>query len=225
MNEQEMKEKGLAVYGTAQGLMIETENDYANAANLLKDIKSNVRDIETFFKDIKGNAHIAWKAIVAKEKGFTDKLAESEKLIKSSMGIYVQKVEAVKKIESDRIRAEEMRIWNEQEKLHKELLAEAELLKADGHIEEAEMFIEEAKIEVPIFVEQIVDIPTTKVSGISQIKDYEISILDGNLIPIEINGIEVRPVDLAKIKQIVKMTKGKAIPGVEIREIIRIGSR
>ena len=65
-----------------------------------------------------------------------------------------------------------------------------------------------------------------KADGVSTSTAWEIESIDSSLVPIEIGGIELRPVSEKAIKEAIRVSKGKVvIPGVKYKEVKKISIR
>lgn len=176
-------------------MQIANQTDYVNATEFLKEVKTQAKVIENFFKDMKASANKAWKDICAKEKSYLYPLETAEAKVKQLMVAYQMEQERNKRL------AEAKELMEQQKKIDQ--------LKAKGKEDEAEALASQS-IQV---VEQ------EKVEGISYQVDYEIVIVDEAKVPVEVSGTVIRPVDTAVIKQLAKVSKGNIkIDGIEIRE-------
>lgn len=176
-------------------MQIVNQTDYVNATEFLKEVKTQAKVIENFFKDMKASANKAWKDICAKEKSYLNPLETAEAKVKQLMVAYQMEQERSKRL------AEAKELMAQQKKIDQ--------LKAKGKEDEAEALASQS-VQV---VEQ------EKVEGISYQVDYEIVIVDEAKVPVEVSGTVIRPVDTAVIKQLAKVSKGNIkIDGIEIRE-------
>ncbi len=201
----------------AGALQVKTEAEYVQAGELLKQVKSNIKTVSEFFEPMKKSAHAAWKAICDKENSFVKPMQAAETTIKKVMGAYV--------MEQERIRREkEAELRRQQEELARKQAEEAARLEAEGKTEQAEAVLEMAmQVET---MAPVIDAPKPKVSGIGTQKDWSIEIVDGLIVPIQFEGVVIRPVDLAAIKRLVKAKNGQiTIPGIKITEDVTMRVR
>lgn len=71
-----------------------------------------------------------------------------------------------------------------------------------------------------------VSAPDVKVKGVSKSKTWKIVGVDASHVPVEINGMVIRPVDEKAILRIIKASKGTIrIPGVIYEETTQISAR
>ena len=90
---------------TAKPIVVTSAAERALAIGLIKTIKEKRDAVVQFFADSKKKAHETWKAIVANEKTFTDKLDVYEKAARLAIGGYDDKLERERLAEEDRLKA------------------------------------------------------------------------------------------------------------------------
>ena len=98
MEQGEDRQKDWAVMAMQQSkdIIVNTQQDYDNAAELCKDIKARIKQIEQYWKPLKDKAYGAWKDICAKEKQLLSPFAKAENDIKTKMvGFKKQQMEEV----------------------------------------------------------------------------------------------------------------------------------
>ena len=86
-------------------IQIVSQDDYAFAAERIKGVKQMRKSIVDFFADTKSKAHDTWKAIVAQEKSFTDKLDAVEKSVKRVMITFTENERRKMEAERQRLQA------------------------------------------------------------------------------------------------------------------------
>ena len=203
----------------AESIIIKTEEDYQSAGEFGRLLKKKSAEVTEFFAPMKKAAHDAHKQICDREKQMLTPLMNAEKVIKKTMGAFALEQERKKKEEEERLR-----------KLAEEeanrLLAQAVEAEASGNAEVAKMAMENASVIESAGRSIVIDAPQPKAEGVSMTSDWEIESIDSSLVPISIAGMEIRPVDEAAIKRLIKMSKGKIeIPGVKYKETARISFR
>jgi hypothetical protein len=210
MNEQDLKTTALTVKEKATSLIISTEADYSNAGEFLKLIKTNTKTVQNFFEEIKNNAYASWKAICNKETDLTKPLQEAESIVKKGMANFAMEQEKIKHEKEAELR----RIQAEMARKEAERAAE---LETQGKTEEAEIAFETAlQIED---LKPAVIANANKVEGVSFSVDWEVAVMNEDVVPVSLNGVILRPVDVGAIKRLVKLAKGKIdILGVKITE-------
>jgi hypothetical protein len=134
----------------AAGLTIGTPEEYGAALDVVKRFKAVRANVVAFFADSKSKAHAAWKAVVASESAFTDKIDAAEKVAKAKLVAYQQAEEAKRMAEQRRLQAiADEAARKEREKIEAQaraarekeeaaLAAEAAAIKAEAKAESAE---------------------------------------------------------------------------------------
>ena len=192
------------------GIVINDQETYENAVSIAKKIKEANNQVKEYWKEPKEAAAKAHKDICAKEKLMLEPLKQAESILKNKLVTYTEE-------QKRKAAEEERRIREEQERLALEQLQKAEELRKQGNEVEAVM-VEQNAISISE-LDTKVDSGVQKVEGMSYRKDYDIIITDATKVPSYINGIEIRPVDVAQIKKLVKMTNNTIqIDGIEIKE-------
>lgn len=191
-------------------ITINNEEENQEAGTFLKQIKPIIKQIKEYWKPLKESAKKAHSELCAKEKEMLQPLEEAETKIKAKMSLYIMEQEEKAKREQEALRKAQS-----DEALKQ--LEEAERLKAEGKDLEAQ--IQEEMAYVMDEVKTVVEPTIKKQEGISYMTDYEVEIVDSNIVPIYINGMEIRPIDLQAVKRLVKVSKGKIeIKGLRIIE-------
>jgi len=199
-------------------ITISNEEENQEAGIFLKQIKPIIKNIKEYWKPLKESAKKAHSELCAKEKEMLKPLEEAETKIKARMSVYIMEQE-----EKARREQENLRKAQEEEALRQ--LEEAEKLKSQGKDVEAK--IQEEIAYTMDELKTVVEPAIKKQEGISYMTDYEVAIVDANIIPTYINGIEIRPIDLQAIKRLVKASKGKIeIEGIKIfeKKILKVRS-
>jgi hypothetical protein len=113
MLKKKIEQEVLVISNQIKSVVIKNEQDYVGATELLKEIKSKGKEIESFFKDMKDNAYSSWKAICNKEKQHLEPLTEAEKVLKSAMVGYQQVLELERKrFEEEEAKKEQKKLLN-----------------------------------------------------------------------------------------------------------------
>jgi uncharacterized membrane-anchored protein YhcB (DUF1043 family) len=159
---------------------IETSEQYQNAAEMLKRIKSDYKEVENMRVAITKPMDDAKKNVMDYFRPFIDRLAKAEAVIKNGIVGY--------QAEQNRIHAEAQRkaieaARAEEERKRKALEAQAEKAEKKGHTDKAELLRDRSEaIHVPI---QVVTSQVQKVSGIKTVETWKYEITDLNLVPRE----------------------------------------
>ncbi len=168
---------------------------------------------------MKDAAHLAHKQICDRENEVVKPLDFAEKTLKGKMSEWTA--------EQERIRQEKEEEARKQAKEEADrLFAQAGEAEANNDAISAEMLLQTATMVDDAASNIVVESAAKKVDGVSYVTDYEIVVKDTTKVPTDINGVCIRPVDVAAIKKLVKLTKGNVkIDGIEIREVknVRVG--
>jgi hypothetical protein len=213
MNEQEQRQQALTITEQAQSFVIATQQDYSNAAEVCKDIKARIKDIEEYWKPLKEAAAKQHKDICAKEKELLNPFTSAEQDIKGKMTAWQRQ-----KLEEERILREEQERFRREEA--ERLLAEAVKAEKEGMAENADYLVEMAEQAKNIVFEQPKQVKT---AGTAVKTVWKAKIINEKIVPIELNGMLLRPIDTALINKLAVNSKGSIkIPGVEFYEDVQI---
>lgn len=201
----------------AEELVISNEEDYQKAANFGRMLKQRSADVKEFWKPMKDAAHKAHAEICDKEKAMLQPLANAEKTLKRVMGAYVAEQERKRREieEAARKAAQEEAERKLREALEKE---------ASGNKVAAQALVEEADIidSAPIVCVE----SKPKASGVSSKKDWKITNVDDSKVPDVVNGVVIRPVDMAAVMRLIRASKGEIkIDGIEYEETVQMSFR
>lgn len=206
-----------SIEAQAASLTIENDSDYTAAAEMLKSIKALLKRIGEYWDEPISAAYQAHKMLTAKRKQMEDGPKKGETILKKKMADYQQEQERKRREEEERMR---QLIREEQERK----LAEAIKAEQCGDHDAVEYAMTEAEVLDSMSVN--VEMAKPKVSGVLSTKTWEIVGIDPKLVPVEIAGVEIRPVDRAAILRLIKATKGQiAIPGVKYKETVSVSVR
>lgn len=174
------------------------------ADTLLHDIKSMIKKIKDFFRPHKENAHKAWRSLCDAENNELERLENAVKRITPQVKSYLEKEEAKRKAEEDRVRLEALKIEEDNR------LFEAAQLEAEGLKGEAEAVLE---TPAPIIM-PTVEKTTPKADMRLYRKTWKFRITNELQIPREY----LTP-DLTKIGGVVRALKNKCvITGIQVYE-------
>lgn len=203
----------------AESIVISTEDDYKKAGEFGRLLKKKSAEVTAFFAPMKKAAHDAHKQVCDREKEMLTPLVNAEKVIKKTMGAWAFEQERKKKEEEERLR----RLAKEEAE---RLLEQAIVAEASGNTEEAKMAMANAAVVESAGRSIVVDTPQPKAEGVSMSRDWEIIKIDSSLVPVDVSGIELRPVDEAAVKRLIRMSKGTVkIPGIEYKAVVKMSFR
>jgi len=170
-NENEAKSQVDLVVQECMHVEVLTEDDYKNASEFLRKIKSSQSKVKDLFEDSKKKAHEAHKAITAAEKKLLEPLLSIETKIKVSMASYIHTQEVIRRREAELARK---KIEEEKKRIEEENAKKLEEMKALGFVE-SDIKIEQKKVDTSI-LSKIPEEP--KSDGISTRKAYSGEVTD-----------------------------------------------
>jgi hypothetical protein len=213
MNELEMQQTGTQLIVQSQGLTISNQQGYTNAVEVCKDIKVKIKAVEEYWEKEKSGAYSVWKGLCAKEKQLLESFTKAETDIKSKMVVWQRQL------------AEEARVLREdQERYRKEeearLLALAVEAEGEGMEEHSEYLVDQAQvIHTAVFKQP----EQTRVTGSAVKTTWKARIVNESIVPIEMNGMVIRPIDTTLLNKLAAGSKGTLkIAGVEFYEDISV---
>jgi len=201
-----------ALVDSANVLRIETDADVETAIGLTRAVKTLSKDVKDYFEPLRLQTKIAYDAVIAEKKLFTDPLDAAEKTLKNKVLAYdAEKQRKAREAEEAMRRAAQI----EAEKK----LAEAQRMAAEGDALGAEMAELDAEALSATAEAVSVTAEVAKADGMSRRKSWTISSIDPSKVPVEFAGMVLRPVDEKAVMALIKASKGMIrIPGVEYVE-------
>ena len=197
-------------------IIVETDEQYAAAAEFARDIKTQQKTVAGYFKPLKDAANQTHKLLCARENDFMRPLKAAEDACKAAMTAYTRR-----KQEEARRQQEEMQRLAREEAARK--LAEAEAAEKKGDDEAVQSCMQQAIVADQLSATAYVAPTAPKVSGVSQKTDWEIVDINPDLVPIDLNGVVIRPVDQKAVMNLIRATKGQIkIPGITYRETVNL---
>lgn len=204
-------ETGLALRDIANQMVIHNQPEYNAAAEFLVAIKTKMKEVEAAMEPQCKSAYQAWQTALDQKKKYLAPYIDAEKVVKETIGAYQL----------------------EQKRLADEAEAKAMAAAAKQEEKERKKLIKEGREDEldAVFVPVVVpDHTVTKAEGISTSTDFDVEVQDyrkflewlinGGIEPAQVITIKVQP-----IKQWVKFTGTKKIPGVMIKEKITVSAR
>ncbi|MEZ3438048.1 MAG: hypothetical protein K1W18_04120 [Oscillospiraceae bacterium] len=207
------------VENAANDFVVNTAEDYENAGVFGRELKRLTEQVKDYWKIPKDLAHKAHADICSKEKAMLAPIQAAEKVLKAKMSAY--------NIEQERIRreAEEAARKAAREAAERKL-EEAIALSNSGNDDEAEIALEESAImeDVSSTITLATDKPQAK--GVSAKKDWVIKSIDPTKVPVELDGVVIRPVDEKAVMRLIRASKGQIkIDGIEFEETVSMAFR
>ncbi len=219
MDEEQLNREITDIEFQAEALTIESDDDYAFAGEFGKLLKQKAAQVTTFFKPMKDSAYQAHKAICDREKTMLTPLRNAEKTVKRTMGDYLMEQERKRKAEEEAARKAAAA---ERERK----LSEATELESAGDVAGAETAMAEAMVMDDAAAYSVSASANPKVSGVSTSKDWEITEINPNMVPVALAGVEIRPVDQAAVMRLIRASKGTIeIPGISYKQVAKMSFR
>ena len=217
--ETELDQEASAIELRAQGMAVSNDTDYVCAAEMLKEIKATQKKVTEYWEPLRASAKDAYDRVLSRKKDMIDPLKSAEEILKSKMTAYSDEQERKRKAQEEALRK------LAEAELEKKL-AEAAAAEASGDSEAANSAMAEAEVMDDVSVGGSIGAPDVKVKGVSKSKTWKIVGVDASRVPVEINGMVIRPVDEKAILRIIKASKGTVrIPGVIYEETTTISAR
>lgn len=217
--EAELDREASSVELRAQRMAVENDTDYICAAEMLKSIKETQKKITEYWEPLRTSAKSAYDKVLSRKKDMLDPLKAAEDILKGKMAEYTDECEKRRKAQE-----EAMRRLAERELERK--LDEATEAEASGDTETAQNAMAEAEVMADVSVGSSIAASDLKVKGVTKSKTWKIVGVDSSRVPVEINGMVIRPVDEKAIMRIIKASKGTVrIPGVIYEETTQISAR
>lgn len=199
--------------------VVESDEDYANAAELTAEIKRMQKKVNDYWEPMRQSSYAAYQNVMSHKKEMVGPLEAAEKTLKKKMGDYTLKKERERKA-----REEEMRRLAQKEVDKK--LSEAAEAELRGDVNAMEMAMAEAEVMDNVTVAGGIQSQAPKAKGVSQSKTWKITNIDSSKVPVNFNGMELRPVDEKLVLQLIKASKGSiVIPGVTYESDVVISVR
>lgn len=217
--EQELSKSVTAVEFQAESIIIETDDDYKEAAEFGRAIKRKAAEVVAFFKPMKEAANKAHKEVCDREKTMLAPLKSAEKTLKYTMGKYLDEQERKR-----RELEEQMRRKAQEEAERK--LEEAVAAEESGDRDKSNAAMLDATMLDQMSRSSAFEIERPKADGVSAGKDWEIVEIDQIAVPLSVQGVCIRPVDEKAVMRLIRASKGSIqIPGVIYREMTKMSFR
>ena len=203
----------------ADAFVIRTDSDFKKAGDFAKNVKSVQKKVKEYWEPMRESTYKAYKSVTDHKKEMLEPLEKAEKIMKEKMGEF--------RMEQKRIAEEKERLLRKlaREEMEKKL-AEAAKAAEDGDGFTAEYAMAEAEMLDNMSKTATLPVEQMKVAGVSQRKTWRIDKIDLSKLPVEFQGVLIRPADEKAIMQLIKDTDGKIeIPGVEFEETVGISVR
>ena len=202
----------------ARSIVIRDDNDFVGAGEFGRMLKQKESEVVSFFAPMKSAAHKAHAEICSREKAMLTPLSNATATLKRTMGAYTLHKENERKAIEDEARR---KVQAEAERK----LVEAAAYEVSGNPQAAADAMLDAQISESMGMALRVYSAAPKTEGVSVGTDWEVTSI-GPGVPIEFNGIELRPVDVKAVIRLIRASQGKvSIPGVQYKEVSKISIR
>jgi hypothetical protein len=188
----------------AQALTVVDVVTYEQAGGHVTGLRALSKSIEAFFEEPTKLAHAAWKSLTTKRAGLIDPIEAQVKRLGRDMAAFMEAER--RRQEAEAAAAQRAAAAAAQAAA----LEEAATLEREGLSVEAVELLDQALEVAPMPVIERAAVP--KVAGVSYTEVWEVDQVDESRVP-----REYMAVDYAKIRNVVKHTKGTVvIPGVTV---------
>lgn len=208
-----------AIQTKVGAIVITDAASYEAAADAVKDVKTLSKAVKAFWEPLRKATKAAYDTVIAKRKAMMEPLDSAEAAIKGKMSAYTLEVERKRLAEQ-----EAMRRLAAAEAERK--LAQAVATEGLGDLDGAEIALSEAEVMAGVAVNGTIASRKPVANGIAQTKTWKITGVDPSKVPVNFNGVEIRPVDTKAVMRLIKATKGTLqIPGITFEEDVTISVR
>lgn len=221
--ELQLKEQAIQLQQEVSKVIVKTQEQYNEAAELLSQVKARIKEINDWFEPLIRAAYKAHKALKDKQNEILEPALEAEMKIKAQMQAYI--------LEQDKKQKElQAKLEAEAEAKRKALEEKARLAAEAGNEAKAEALLEKAQeITAPIIAPSVqvvkTDAGTTSIRRDTVVKVVNINVVLQQIVSGRIPSTVVE-ISEAKLKAWVKSADIKECPGLLIqRDVPVINSR
>ncbi len=219
ISENELRNEVTAIEELANSIVITNAKDYEDAAEICKQVKITNQNVTAYWEPMRKSTYDAYNTVLAHKKEMVKPLETAEKTLKAKMVEYNTKMETQRRIaEANAKKAAQAEVDR--------LLEEAQAALDAGDTARAEELLAEADAYDTAATTMVVTGDKPTANGTTAMKTWTIKVTDPAKVPVNVNGVEIRPVDEAAVLKLVKAMKGNiAIPGIEIEETYTMAVR
>ena len=237
--ESEIKNEIEVFRGEISGIVVDCDEAYEYAGEMVLKAKSILKEIESKFKEPVSAAYRAHKAIKDLQNDLERPVKSVVTELQKKVNDYVTEKERVRREEQAKMEAERRRKEEEEkERIRKEAEAKKEAARAaekEGKTEEAVELLEEAA-EIESTADSVFVMPEIPMQGIETAKKMDLgSMKPGSDVEIKIvdmaafihavaerGSFELIEVKDGAVKRFVKGAGIKEFPGLEIKEVTKV---
>ena len=209
----EKLDKEVSIYEhQAADVVIKSDADFSTAGDFAAEIKRMQKKVTDYWEPIRESTYKAYQDVLTHKKEMLKPLEKAEKILKNKMSAYYDEKERQRK-ELE----EKQRKLVEEETERK--LEEAVQANISGDLAAEEAALQEAEyMEMLARTSTVIQqAPSSK--NISAKRAWEIVSIDESVVPVDVAGFVIRPVDAKAVMNLIKATKGQIkIPGVVFKE-------
>lgn len=176
--EMELKEQGASLVNVANDMIVNDADSLRVANDFIIQARKGKKGVSAFFKEMRENAHKAWKTICNKEKSISDVFAEADAIV--SKKIIAHRAEQKRIADEAARKAEEERQERERRDQEK-LLKRAEKAEAKGDTEKADMLAEQAtQVQAPPIVHEpaVKKTEVADTGAVTGVKDWAVKVIN-----------------------------------------------
>jgi hypothetical protein len=218
----EMMNKALEFFGTITSVVIKTEEENLNAAELNRKVKGYISDLEADRKELVGDMDKQVRSINSDYKTVRDKLDNAGKKISEAMGAYHNEKLRIAAAEQAKRDAEAAEIRRKADEAALKELEKAQDYELQGRQELADKAMARAEEKIAVSQSAVAPVAApSKPAGVSFRTDYVVEILNKAT---AVKAMIVNPVyaalisiDIPKLQALAKTLNGKlGIPCVQV---------
>ncbi len=207
-----LKEEVSTIEEKAQSIVITNDVEYNGAVEACQEVKAMKQQVVDYWEPMRKSTYDAYTNVNKHKKAMVTPLENAEKILKGKIADYQTKVAEERKAQEEAIRAMALK---ESERIFKEAIEAEEA----GDLERAQELLAQAESYDKTALTATVAGDAPKAQGATMVKTWEITSIDPAKVPINFNGMVIRPVDESAVLALVKASKGQIqIPGIEFKE-------
>lgn len=192
---------------------ITTAEEFDTAGAAILAVAATEKNVTDFFEPLRVATYNAYQAVLEKKKPFIERLSKIRLNLNKVRSDYKLKLEAEEREQQRKAKEEADRIAREEQE---KLLKQAAKAEQSGNVTKAVALVERAvEVQPVVFITPPSAPPKT--AGVSDVETWTAEVENVDLVPDKVNGILIRPVDMAALNKLAKMSKGQVqIPGVRM---------
>lgn len=203
----------------ADAIVIVSNADLEHADEYLANIVRLKKQVSSYWEALVKPAYKSWRNLKDAENEMLNPLKIAEETVKAKMADYNDRVRAAMERKNAAIKADAQKEVDRK-------LEEAIAMEEAGDDAGAAYAMVEAETASEIADNGSLVFQKPKAKHSSFTKTWVIESIDESMVPVDINGAVIRPVDEKAVMALIKATKGKiAIPGIKYKETVTVSVR